>query len=278
VNRPASPRQLLPPLQGQGRRGVGGRGPLRRDRRRQIRRGAVPKRRRSAGPLARYIDFRKAILQGALSDFTCLLGTMVQETYDSHPAIRAACDSHLSAHSAALAKDIADAQAALRAAGAVVCRQPGAVHPGGDPGRFHSGQAKQGPSIAGECLEHLRRYLVTQFHQRRRSTNHGPQAKDHPVPLVRRNAEEAMKHYTSIFKNSKIVSVTRYGAAGPGPAGSVMTGAFELEGQPFIALNGGPVFSSRKRFRSRWTASRRTKSTSSGPDSAEGGAAASAVG
>jgi predicted 3-demethylubiquinone-9 3-methyltransferase (glyoxalase superfamily) len=56
------------------------------------------------------------------------------------------------------------------------------------------------------------------------------------------NAEEAMEFYTSIFKNSKIVSVSRYGEAGPGPKGSVMVGAFELEGQRFLALNGGPRF------------------------------------
>lgn len=55
-------------------------------------------------------------------------------------------------------------------------------------------------------------------------------------------AEEAANFYVSIFKNSKIVSVTRYGAAGPGPKGSVMSVTFELEGQPFYALNGGPQF------------------------------------
>jgi predicted 3-demethylubiquinone-9 3-methyltransferase (glyoxalase superfamily) len=55
-------------------------------------------------------------------------------------------------------------------------------------------------------------------------------------------AEEAAKFYVSIFKNSKILSVARYGEAGPGPKGSVMTVSFELDGQPFIALNGGPQF------------------------------------
>jgi predicted 3-demethylubiquinone-9 3-methyltransferase (glyoxalase superfamily) len=57
------------------------------------------------------------------------------------------------------------------------------------------------------------------------------------------NAEEAMNFYVSIFKNSKVVSVTRYGAAGPGPKGTVMSATFQLEGQPFYALNGGPQFS-----------------------------------
>ncbi|MDQ3019377.1 MAG: VOC family protein [Bacteroidota bacterium] len=56
------------------------------------------------------------------------------------------------------------------------------------------------------------------------------------------NAEEAMNFYTSIFRNSKIGSVTRYGNAGPGPKGSVMTATFNLDGQDFIALNGGPHF------------------------------------
>ena len=55
-------------------------------------------------------------------------------------------------------------------------------------------------------------------------------------------AEEAAKFYTSIFKNSKITSVNRYGEAGPGPKGSVMTVAFELDGEEFTALNGGPQY------------------------------------
>jgi predicted 3-demethylubiquinone-9 3-methyltransferase (glyoxalase superfamily) len=55
-------------------------------------------------------------------------------------------------------------------------------------------------------------------------------------------AEEAMNYYVSIFKNSKILSVTRYGEEGPGPKGTVMTAAFELNGQEFTALNGGPQF------------------------------------
>ena len=55
-------------------------------------------------------------------------------------------------------------------------------------------------------------------------------------------AEEAMNFYVSIFKNSKIINVTRYGDAGPGPKGTVMSATFELEGQKFMALNGGPLF------------------------------------
>lgn len=55
-------------------------------------------------------------------------------------------------------------------------------------------------------------------------------------------AEQAVHLYTSVFKGSKIVSVSRYGDGGPGPKGSVMSVSFQLEGQDFIALNGGPTF------------------------------------
>lgn len=56
------------------------------------------------------------------------------------------------------------------------------------------------------------------------------------------NAEEAMNFYTSVFKNSEILTVSRYGETGPGPVGTVMVGKFQIEGQEFIALNGGPQF------------------------------------
>src|SRR5690348_9733597 len=55
-------------------------------------------------------------------------------------------------------------------------------------------------------------------------------------------AEEAARFYTSIFKNSKILNLSRYGDAGPGPKGTVMVAAFQIEGQDFLALNGGPLF------------------------------------
>jgi predicted 3-demethylubiquinone-9 3-methyltransferase (glyoxalase superfamily) len=55
-------------------------------------------------------------------------------------------------------------------------------------------------------------------------------------------AEEAAKFYVSLFKNSKMISVSRYGDMGPGPKGSVMSAIFQLDGQEFFALNGGPQF------------------------------------
>jgi predicted 3-demethylubiquinone-9 3-methyltransferase (glyoxalase superfamily) len=69
-----------------------------------------------------------------------------------------------------------------------------------------------------------------------------PTQKITPFLWFDHQAEEATTFYTSIFKNSKIETVTRYGDAGPGPKGSVMTIAFELDGQKFVALNGGPQY------------------------------------
>ena len=64
-----------------------------------------------------------------------------------------------------------------------------------------------------------------------------------PFLWFNNQAEEAVNFYISLFKNSRIVSLSRYGDAGPGPKGSVMSVTFELEGQQFYALNGGPHFS-----------------------------------
>ena len=81
-------------------------------------------------------------------------------------------------------------------------------------------------------------------------------------------AEEAAKFYVSVFKNSKITSVSRFPDAGQDvhhkPAGSVMVAAFELDGQPFTALNGGPQFKSTRRSRSRSCAIRRPRSITTG--------------
>src|SRR5256712_10692868 len=63
-----------------------------------------------------------------------------------------------------------------------------------------------------------------------------------PVLWFDGKAEEAMNFYTSIFKNSKVVGIMRYGEAGPGPKGTVMSVTFQLDGQEFTALNGGPMF------------------------------------
>jgi predicted 3-demethylubiquinone-9 3-methyltransferase (glyoxalase superfamily) len=69
-----------------------------------------------------------------------------------------------------------------------------------------------------------------------------PMQKVTPCLWFDTEGEEAARFYTSVFPNSRIVEVARYGEAGPRPAGTVMTVSFELDGQSFVALNGGPQF------------------------------------
>jgi len=120
----------------------------------------------AADPLERllgYVDFRIAILRGSLPEFTCLLGTMVQETYDTHPAIRTACDKHISAHAAQVATIIAEAKRRY-APRAPWSAESLALHiQAVIQGAFILAKARQGPRVAAECLQHLRRYLETQF-------------------------------------------------------------------------------------------------------------------
>lgn len=69
-----------------------------------------------------------------------------------------------------------------------------------------------------------------------------PKQKITPMLWYDNQAEEAMNFYTSVFKNSKVLGIMRWGKTGPGKEGSVLTASFELEGQAFTALNGGPEF------------------------------------
>ena len=110
-----------------------------------------------------YVDFRIAILRGPVCDFSCLLGTFVQELYETHPAIRAACATHLSAHVAELTRDVAEAKrryapdAAWSAEGVAYHMQATLQ------GSFIFAKATQRPAVAIETLKHLRRYLEMLF-------------------------------------------------------------------------------------------------------------------
>jgi predicted 3-demethylubiquinone-9 3-methyltransferase (glyoxalase superfamily) len=74
------------------------------------------------------------------------------------------------------------------------------------------------------------------------TTTGGPMPRIIPNLWFDTEGEQAAEFYVSVFPNSKITNVTRYGEAGPREAGSVMTVEFELDGEPFVALNGGPDF------------------------------------
>lgn len=110
-----------------------------------------------------YVDFRIGILQGPVCDFSCLLGTFVQELYDTHPAIRTACERHLADHVAELAKDVDEAKSRY-APGAPWSAEGVAVHMQTVlQGSLIFAKAKQGPAVAVESLGHLRRYLALLF-------------------------------------------------------------------------------------------------------------------
>lgn len=111
-----------------------------------------------------YVAFRRSILQGELSQFTCLVGTMVQEAYETHPAIRQACDKSITEHAAMVEQDIATA---MREASIASDFTPSslAFHiQAVIQGAFILAKAKGGPEIAAECLTHLIRYLEMLFH------------------------------------------------------------------------------------------------------------------
>ena len=110
-----------------------------------------------------YVDFRKAILAGELPQFTCLLGTMVQETYETHPAIRAACDKYISAHAATLEADIAEAMAARGLRAEWTPKSLALYTQAVIQGSFILAKAQGGQAVAADCLDHLRRYLEQLF-------------------------------------------------------------------------------------------------------------------
>src|SRR5579871_5863956 len=110
-----------------------------------------------------YLDFRASIIDGPIAGFSCLLGTLVQEAYDSHPAIRQACDTYIGVHVAHLAEDIAAAQARYapdapwRAES--LARHTQAVL----QGAFILAKATGDPAVARDSVAHLRRYVVQLF-------------------------------------------------------------------------------------------------------------------
>jgi TetR/AcrR family transcriptional regulator, transcriptional repressor for nem operon len=106
-----------------------------------------------------YVDFRGSILTGELPDYTCLLGTLVQETYSTHPDIRALCDRALAAHIAELTRDIDAAKKRYAARASWSPESVGYFIQGVLQGSFIFAKARQSPEVIRESLQHLRRYL-----------------------------------------------------------------------------------------------------------------------
>ena len=108
-----------------------------------------------------YIDLRAQLLQGELPDFTCLLGTMVQEVFDSHPRIRDACNAGIASHASTVAVDIAAAKARYAPAAdwdpETVALYTQAVI----QGAFILAKAQHSAAIAAQCIEQLRQHIAT---------------------------------------------------------------------------------------------------------------------
>jgi TetR/AcrR family transcriptional repressor of nem operon len=112
-----------------------------------------------------YVEFRKSLLQGGVPEFTCLVGTMVQETYETSPAIRDACDRSISGHAKTLEADI---EAAMRDRGLRPewTARSLALHTQAVlQGAFILAKAKSGAEIAADSIDHLTRYLKLLFSQ-----------------------------------------------------------------------------------------------------------------
>ncbi|MBL6457589.1 TetR/AcrR family transcriptional regulator [Belnapia sp. T6] len=121
---------------------------------------------RHADPLDRvlgYVDFRAAILQGSVPEFTCLVGTMVQETHDTHPRIRAACEASIGGHAATLEADI-DAAMERHGIRADWSARSLALHTQAVlQGAFILAKATGDAAIAADSVAHLRRYIELLF-------------------------------------------------------------------------------------------------------------------
>lgn len=126
-----------------------------------------------ADPLDRllaYVAFRKMLLEGDIADFTCLVGTMVQETYGSSPAIREACAASILGHAASLEADIAAAMDRHEVAGGWTAASLALHTQAVIQGAFILAKATGGPALATESLDHLERYLKLLFHHGEETT------------------------------------------------------------------------------------------------------------
>lgn len=110
-----------------------------------------------------YIDFRKSILKGDLAEFTCLAGTMLQEVYESNPAIRDACAASISAHAAEVEADIAEAMKRYGILAKWTAKSLALHTQAVLQGAFILAKAKGGAEIAAASIDHLRRYVELLF-------------------------------------------------------------------------------------------------------------------
>ncbi len=134
---------------------------------------ASAKYRQAKDPLDRllgYVDFRAQILQGELPEYTCLLGTLIQEIYATHPDIRVACDQGMSTHIASLTRDVEAAKQRYAPNAPWSPESVGYFMQSVLQGAFIFAKAKQNPEVVRESLAHLRRYLESLFTKPRKTS------------------------------------------------------------------------------------------------------------
>jgi TetR/AcrR family transcriptional repressor of nem operon len=134
-----------------------------------------------------YVDFRAAILTGELPEYTCLLGTLVQETYATHPEIRVACNQALSAHIDELTRDVEAARQLYAPTASWSAQSVATFIQAVLQGSFILAKAKQGPEVVRENLEHLRRTLRVLFQP---DEHFGTQEESHQLPTAPAGPEE----------------------------------------------------------------------------------------
>jgi TetR/AcrR family transcriptional repressor of nem operon len=110
-----------------------------------------------------YVDFRKGLLRGGVPEFTCLVGTMVQETYETRPAIRLACERSITGHAATLEADIEAAMRARNMAPAWTAKSLALHTQAVIQGAFILAKATGGAKVAADSIDHLRRYIEMLF-------------------------------------------------------------------------------------------------------------------
>jgi TetR/AcrR family transcriptional repressor of nem operon len=136
--------------------------------------------------LLAYVDFRRALLRGELPEYTCLVGMMVQEVYDTHPAIREACEASISGHAGTLQPDIAEAMRKYDVSGDWTASSLALYTQAVIQGAFILAKAKDDVGVAAACLDHLRRYIELLFTRRPASEGMG-------VDLAKLQSDELMR-------------------------------------------------------------------------------------
>jgi TetR/AcrR family transcriptional regulator, transcriptional repressor for nem operon len=188
-----------------------------------------------------YIEFRGEILTGELPDYTCLLGTLIQETYATHPAIRAACDQGMSSHIAHLTRDIEAAKKRHAPRAAWSPQSVGYFIHGVLQGSFIFAKSKQSPEVVRANLDHLRRYLKVLFNLRPQTgevmstlTKSVPDGMHSVTPhLVCEGAADAIEFYKKAFNATELSRL-------PGPNGKVMHASIRIGDSTVMLVDDAP--------------------------------------